>query len=235
MENFQKFEGIDYVNNFAKRINSVHQLVSNNLQKFLSNNAKVIDLGGGPGVGASIIDKLGIKAQVLNIEPSNNAKVLPDFSYVSYAALQFSFGEALNDHLPWQADVILMVSAAHEIALSNRKTNEENKRLFFQDIQLFIKKNAKAEGLFCIGFPNYKPHVNNQDIIDQQAYTAALLEHSHPPEEFFTVQEFSNAFASKPIKFEQKPMVLSNETENETKLMANFAAFKVRDILSNES
>jgi hypothetical protein len=58
MDNFQKFEGIDYANNFAKKINSMHRLVEKHLIEIInSDHLNIIDIGGGPGIGASIIDK----------------------------------------------------------------------------------------------------------------------------------------------------------------------------------
>ena len=73
MDNFQKFEGIDYSNNFAKKINSMHQLVARNLKEMItSDNLNIFDIGGGPGIGASIIDRLDRNVRVINIEPSKN-------------------------------------------------------------------------------------------------------------------------------------------------------------------
>ncbi len=55
MENFKKFEGIGYVNNFAVKINSMHQLVAENLNELINaDNLSIIDIGGGPGIVAKI-------------------------------------------------------------------------------------------------------------------------------------------------------------------------------------
>lgn len=232
MENFQKFEDIDYVNNFAIKINSIHQLVSKNLQRIITfDNLNIIDIGGGPGIGAKIIDKLEKNVKVINIEPSSNIEEIPDLKNVEYSTLKLSFNEALDFQLPWRADIFLMISAAHEISLSNGMTAQENKNLFFKNIKDFLKNNSKPNALISIGFPNYKNGVTEQEVIKQREFVDTLMGHSHPPEEFFTIEEFSTAFSTKPIVFDQKSMVLNGQFEKETMLMANFAVFRVDDFL----
>ncbi|MFA8451941.1 MAG: hypothetical protein ACEPOW_14695 [Bacteroidales bacterium] len=222
MESFQKFEGIDYVNNFAVKINSMHQLVAKNLDEIIPNNSiNVIDIGGGPGIGAIIIDRLGKSAKMVNVEPSNNIDKIPDLNLVEYSTLQLSFKEALIHQFPWKADMFLMISAAHEITLSNSKTTKENKEIFFQNIKDFIKTNSKLDALLSIGFPNYKFGVTEEEVLKQREFVDSLMGHSHPPEEFFTIEEFVSSFTAKPIIFDQTPMVLTGQSEKETKLMEN--------------
>jgi len=232
MENFQKFEGIDYVNNFAIKINSMHQLVSKNLSGIItSDNLNIIDIGGGPGIGAKITDKFGKNIKMINIEPSNNIEEIPELINVEYSTLKLSFKDALEYKFPWKADMFLMISAAHEISLSNGKTSKENKEVFFQDIKRFIKNNSKLNALLSIGFPNYKIGVTEDEVIVQRQFVDSLMGHSHPPEEFFTIEEFMTAFSAEPILYDKTPMVLSGQSEIETKLMANFAIFRIVDIL----
>ncbi len=232
MENFQKFEGIDYTNNFAKKINSMHQLVAKNLKEIItSDNLNIYDIGGGPGIGASIIDKFEKKTRVMNIEPSANIEEIPELENVDYITLKLSFKEALEYQFPWKADLFLMVSAAHEIALSNGLSSFENKEIFYKNLKTFLKKNANPNALLAIGFPNYKIGVTVDEVLKQRAVVDSLMGHSHPPDEFFTIGEFSSAFSSEPIYFEQTPMILSGQPEEESKLMANFAVFKVSEIL----
>jgi len=231
MENFQKFEGIDYVNNFAVRINSMHQLVEKNLSGLInSDNLKIIDIGGGPGIGAKITDKFGKRVKLLNVEPSNNIDEIPDLNNIDYSTLKLSFKDALKYQFPWGADMFLMISAAHEISLSNTKTPKENKEIFFQDIKGFLKINSKPNAVISIGFPNYKVGVTEAEVLTQREFVDSLMGHSHPPEEFFTIEEFKTAFSAEPILFDQTPMVLTGQTENETKLVANFAVFRISDI-----
>lgn len=235
MGNFQKFEGIDYVNNFAKKINSMHQLVAKNLNKIITNNnLKIIDIGGGPGIGAKIIDKLGKSAILINAEPSNNIDEIPDLKFVEYSTVQLTFNEALKHQFPWQADILLLISAAHEISLSNGKTAKENKEIFFLNIKEFIKTNAKPDTLISIGFPNYKIGATEEEVLKQREFVNSLMGHSHPPEEFFTIEELTTAFSATPMIFEQTPMILTGQTEKETKLMANFVVFKVSDFAHNK-
>src|SRR5690554_1570584 len=234
MENFQKFEGIDYANNFAKKINSMHQLVAKNLSEIIkSDNLNIFDLGGGPGIGASIVDRLGKTVRVINIEPSVNVEEIPELKIVDYVPLKLSFKDSLEYQFPWKADMFLMISAAHEIALSNRKSSFENKEIFYENLKCFIRKNSNLNALLSIGFPNYKLGVTEDEVLKQREFVNSSIGHSHPPEEFFTIKEFSTAFSTEPILFDQTPMILTGQSEEETKLMANFAVFRVSDILNN--
>ena len=231
MENFQKFEGIDYVNNFAMTNNSIHQLVAKNLIGIIiSDNLNIIDIGGGPGLVAKIIDKIGKSVKVINIEPSNNIEKIPDLNNIEYSTLKLSFKDALEYQFPWKADLFLMISAAHEISLSNGMSSNENKEIFFKDIKDFIKSHSKPNALIIIGFPNYKTGMTEKEIIRQREFVDSLTGHSHSPEEFFTINEFSSAFSAEPILFEQAPMVLTGQPIDETILNANFAVFKISEI-----
>jgi hypothetical protein len=226
METFHKFEGIDYVNNFAKRINSVHQLVADNLEGFIKPNMFIIDLGGGPGIGAKIIDGFGKQVHVLNIEPSNNVNTVPELQWVEYDTLSMSFTEAQQHKFSQKADLILMISSAHEMALSYGKSSNENKRLFFSDLTKFLSNNLNIGGYLCIGFPNYINGVGVEEVQEQRSFTDSLLGHSHPPDEFFSVQEFSNGLGFILEINESKPMILASESADQTKLVANFVVFK---------
>ncbi|WP_075602573.1 hypothetical protein [Saccharicrinis aurantiacus] len=231
MDNFQKFEGIDYVNNFAVNINSMHQLVASNLTALIdSDNLNIIDIGGGPGIGAKIIDKFGKRVKLINVEPSNNIDEIPDLNNIDYSTLKLSFKDALKYQFPWKADVFLMISAAHEISLSNSKSPKENKEIFFQDIKNFLKLNSRPDSIISIGFPNYRIGVTTEEVLAQRKFVDSLMGHSHPPEEFFTIDEFKASFSAEPILFEETPMILTGQTENETKLIANFAVFRISDI-----
>jgi len=78
MDSITKFNNIDYANTFAKRIGVMHELVRNVLQGQLNKWDCIIDLGGGPRIGANIIDDLGIEATVINIEPSTTIHEIPN-------------------------------------------------------------------------------------------------------------------------------------------------------------
>ena len=64
----------------------------------------------------------------------------------------------------------------------------------------------------------------------QPRLTESLLGHSHPKEEYFTVEEFSDAFGAKPAVFIQKPMDITNENTEDTILIANAAVFKIENL-----
>ncbi len=226
--NYKKFEEINYANDFASKISTMHQLVENGLKKVLNApNYNIIDIGGAHGIGAQIIDKLGQKGKFLNLEPTNNINEKPDLKNLDYISIQSTFQNTLEIDLPFKADLILMVSAAHEIALSYGQSNKKNKTLFFRDLHEFISQNSKRGALLAIGFPNYAEEASNEEIKEQRLIVDEVLGHSHPKEEYFTIEEFSSAFSSKPMFYEQIKMVLPGQKASETKLRANFAVFKI--------
>ena len=143
MESITKFDGIDYANTFAKKINVMHELVKSVLSGQLSEGDVIIDLGGGPGMGARIIEELGIKATLINIEPSTTIYDIPQLSLVKYIPLKMTFKEALDAQMPCTASCLLMVSSEHEIALYNGGKANENKKIFLGDLNKFIHKNLK--------------------------------------------------------------------------------------------
>lgn len=225
MNNITKFEGIDYTNTFAKKINDMHELVKNVLLGQLSKGDHIVDIGGGPGIGARIIDEMGIQATVTNIEPSGTIEDVPQLSFVKYIPLKMSFKEALDAQMPCTANCLLMVSSEHEIALCNGRTSNENKKIFFEDLNKFIRKNLEKNASLVFGFPNYRKGASGKEIAWQRRLTESLLGHSHPPEEYFTVEEFSEALFTQPVVFVQKPMNLAHAEK--TILMANVAVFKI--------
>ena len=226
MDSITKFNGIDYANTFAKRISVMHELVKNVLSGQLNKGDVIIDIGGGPGMGAKIIDDLGIEATVINIEPSTMIYDIPQLSLVKYIPLKMNFKEALTTQMPCAANCLLMVSSEHEIAICNGLTPKENKTIFFEDLSKFILKNLKKKGMLVFGFPDYRKGASETEITRQRRLTESLLGHSHPKEEFFTVEEFSAALGAQPIVYIQKPMNLANENPEETILRANVAVFK---------
>ncbi len=131
MDSITKFNNIDYANTFAKKIGVMHELVKNVLSGHLNEGDVIIDIGGGPGIGAKIIDDHGIAATLINIEPSNTINDIPKLSVVKYTPLKLTFKEALEAKMPYAADCLLMVSSEHEIALCNGQTPDENKRISF--------------------------------------------------------------------------------------------------------
>lgn len=233
MNSITKFDGIDYANNFARKINVMHELVKSVLAGQLSEREFIIDLGGGPGMGARIIEELGIKATLINIEPSTTIYDIPRLSLVKYIPLKMTFKEALDAQMPHTASCLLMVSSEHEIALCNGGTANEKKKMFLEDLNRFIHKNLKKNGSLVFGFPNYRKGSSSTQIARQRRLTESILGHSHPPEEFFTVEEFSGAFGAQPDLFIQKPMNLANEDPEETILMANVAVFKLKNFYFN--
>ncbi len=122
-------------------------------------------------MGARIIDELGIKARVTNIEPSATISDVPQLSSVKYIPLKMSFKDALEAHMPFVADFLLMVSSEQEIALCNGKAPVENKKIFFRDLKTFIRKNIKRNGTLIIGFPNYRSGASKIEIDRQRRIT----------------------------------------------------------------
>lgn len=82
-----------------------------------------------------------------------------------------------------------MVSSEHEIALCNGRTSKENKKIFFEDLNKFVRKNLRKNASLVFGFPNYQKGASEKEIARQRRLTESLLGHSHPPEEYFTAEE----------------------------------------------
>ncbi len=229
MDSISKFNGIDYANTFAKKISVMHELIKDVLSGHLNKGDVIIDIGGGPGMGAKIIENLGIEATVINIEPSTTIYDIPQLSSVKYIPLKMTFKDALDAKMPFAANCLLMVSSEHEIALCSGLSAKENKRIFFEDLNKFIHKNLKKNGLLVFGFPNYRKGASETEIDKQRRLTESLLGHSHPKEEFFSVEEFSVSLGVQPVVYIQKPMNLANENPEETILRANAAVFKIQN------
>lgn len=227
MDGITKFNGIDYANTFAKRINVMHKLVKKVLSCNLNKGDVIIDIGGGPGMGAKLIDDLGLEATVINIEPSTTISDIPCLSSVKYIPLKMTFKEALDAKMPHAADCLLAVSSEHEIALCNGQNPGENKKIFFEDLNKFIQKNLKKNGTVIFGFPNYRKGASETEINRQRKLTESLLGHSHPKEEFFTLEEFSKALDAQPVVYIQEPMNIADEDQGETILRANVAVFEI--------
>ncbi|MCL7414676.1 MAG: hypothetical protein M8349_01265 [ANME-2 cluster archaeon] len=88
---------------------------------------------------------MGIKAAVANIEPADILNNVPHLSYVNYTPIMMSLREALNAHMPFTVDCLLMVRSAHEIALCNTMSSSDNKKRFFHDLDSFIEKTLHQE------------------------------------------------------------------------------------------
>ena len=230
MDNITKFNGVDYTNTFTARIGVMHELVKEVLSKQISNWDHVIDIGGGPGMGARIIDSLGITASVANIEPSTTILDVPRLLHVKYNPMQMSLKDALNVRIPDPADCLLIVSAAHEIALCNNSSASKNKEIFSSEIDQFIRKNLKPEGIIVVGFPNYRERASPTEIAKQRRITESILGHSHPPEELFTIEELSKIFGTSPFVYIKRPMNIDGGNPDDTVLVANVAVFKKMDI-----
>ncbi|MBC2702304.1 MAG: hypothetical protein HF976_13040 [ANME-2 cluster archaeon] len=230
MDNITKFNGVDYTNTFATSIGVMHELVKEVLSKRISNGDHVIDIGGGPGMGARIIDNLGIMAYVTNIEPSTTIHDVPQLLHVKYNPMQMSLKDALEVKMPYPPDCLLVVSAAHEIALCNNSSASKNKEIFSSEIDQFIRTNLKPEGIIVVGFPNYRKGASPAEIAKQRRITESILGHSHPPEELFTIEELSKIFGIQPSVYIKRPMNIDGGNPDDTILMANVAVFNNMDI-----
>jgi len=123
--------------------------------------------------------------------------------------------------------------AQHTLSINEKEAGMRCLKVAFSLSEVWAKKaNDDSEMLIVFRlFPNYKIGVTEEEILKQREYVDTVIGHSHPPEEFFTIKEFSTAFSTEPIRFDQTPMLLSEQSEDETTLMANLAVFKVNDIV----
>ncbi len=231
MEEYKKFNQVNYTDAFAEQIRDIHRLCQIVLKTEILDGSKIIDLGGGPGIAAHLIDELGIRATVLNLEPSENATVIPRLTSVEYIPQNITFKEALSADLPWKADRLLLMSSAHEIALSYGKTARENKRLFWDDLKCFMHRSLKKNGRIIISFPGYLPGATPEQALRQQEINQLLLGHSHPYDEYFYMADFAYIFPKWPVIVKSKPMVLAGQAPDEGSILtATVAVFLSPDI-----
>ena len=227
MHGYQKFNQVDYSNVFAQQIKEIHRLCQSILQNEISDNDKIIDLGGGPGISAKLIDELRIKATILNLDPANNVETVPISRFVEYLPTKISFQETFSFDIPWQADKLLLMSSAHEIALAyGGKSAKKNKLAFLADLRQFMQNNLKQDGRVIISFPGYAPDTTKEQIQRQRIISDRLLGHSHPYEEFFYLNDFAQIFPKEPLRVVSKTMTLASAQES--CLTATVAVFTLR-------
>ena len=82
---YEKFNTVNYKDAFARQIGDIHKLCKSVLKSEISDGDRIMDLGGGPGIGAHLIDELGIKAKIFNMEPSESVHDIPKLVNVEYS------------------------------------------------------------------------------------------------------------------------------------------------------
>ena len=125
-------------------------------------------------MGARIIDSLGIMAHVTNIEPSTTIHDVPRLLHVKYIPMQISLKDALDVRMPYPADCLLLVSAAHEIALCNNSSASKNKEISRFRWRIEKKKANKTQLLVALKYPELPLHNNDAKLVSCQHQSVGL-------------------------------------------------------------
>jgi len=187
-QTWKKFDKIDYLNKFSPNIKPTHKLLEYALLKYKIKGV-ILDIGGGPGITAGILRGHKNNSLVYNIEPSKHCF---DVKYKNYKPLNMSLKQAIKKKkLPQKIDCLVACSSLHELALSNNRTSEENKRIMFEQIHEAIKR-LKKDGLFIICEIEYKKKATNKQIKKHIWIAEHTIGHDHPREELLTILELKN-------------------------------------------
>jgi len=225
-----KFNKVDYANTFASQIEGIHALCKSVMISEISDGDRVIDLGGGPGIGASLLDELKIKATLLNLEPSEHIDNAPKLAYVKYLRRKMLFKDSFSYDFPWKGDKLLLMSSAHEIALGyGLKDVKENKRLFLCDLKRFVQRFTIKNCAVIVSFPGYTNGVTEAQIAEQREFNDKLLGHSHPYDEYFYLSDFVGIFPE-PTVVKTRAMTLAGQSEETSVLEATAVVFRAQEI-----
>jgi len=225
-----KFNKVDYANTFARQIEEIHSLCKSVMSFEISDGDRVIDLGGGPGIGACLLDELQIKASLLNLEPSEHIDNTPKLKYVEYLRKKILFKDSFSYDFPWKGNKLLLMSSAHEIALGyGLKDVKENKRLFLCDLKRFIQRFTTENCDVLISFPGYTNGATETQIAEQREFNDKLLGHSHPYDEYFYLSDFSGIFPE-PAVVKTRTMTLAGQLEKTSSLEATAVVFRAQEM-----
>jgi len=227
---YSKFNKVDYSKTFARQIEEIHALCKSVMSSEISDGDRVIDLGGGPGIGASLLDGLQIKASLLNLEPSGHIDDIPKLAHVEYLRKQILFKDSFSYDFPWKGDKLLLMSSAHEIALGyGLKDVKENKRLFLCDLKRFIQRFTTRDAAIIISFPGYANGVTEAQIAKQREFNDKLLGHSHPYDEYLYMSDFAGIFPE-PAVVKTQTMTLAGQSEETSALEASAVVFRAQEM-----
>lgn len=188
IQTWKRFDKIDYLNQFKPGIKPTHQLLEYALRKY-GVNGKVLDLGGGPAITYEILKRLQKECRVYNIEPSRQCTVVRG---TGYYPIRMSLKLALKSgKIPKRFDCLVACSSLHEIALSNQKSNPDNKRALFADL-IQVLRGLKPAGLFIVCEVEYKKSATAKQINQHMRIARLTFGHDHPREEQLSVFEIKS-------------------------------------------
>jgi ubiquinone/menaquinone biosynthesis C-methylase UbiE len=188
IQTWEKFDKINYLKQFKPGIKPTHQLLEYALLKYRVKGT-VLDLGGGPAITHEILKKHQKRTKVYNIEPSRHCLAIKSSDY---HPLRMSLKQAIKkDKIPKRFDCLVACSSLHEIALSNRRSNSENKRILFAELARVLP-GLKPGGLFIVCEVEYRKRATAKQIKQHMWIAQHTFGHDHPREEQLSVVEIKS-------------------------------------------
>lgn len=194
---FDRFAGGGYWGAYVERSRPFYSLVQRHMAQHLTGGC-IIDIGAGPGVGASLLDALDMPAAVHGLEPSDTHDDGVQFaerlrgkgSMVAYHPHRGGIADISNLALEQgSADALLFIRCLHEIAGSLGGKEHLAASLGVAGMYL------KPQGKIIVGEPQYRmditlhPGQHEELLRCTRAYVAQLIGHSHAPEEMIRQEE----------------------------------------------
>lgn len=190
---FEKFDQHNegaYWERYFEKDRKFYDTIKEHISAFIEKDGSVgIDIGAGPGVGAKILDTLGMKTTLTGYEPSKTAsdgtKLVKELEANNSGVKYNSVCEGI-DSIPTpekeSLDYILALRAAHEIAESLG-----GKERFFEELGRNLT-GLKKQGKLIIAEPQVADNFKDQtEIIDaMKKYKLERIGHSHDPSDYIT-------------------------------------------------
>lgn len=183
---------------FVRTEQDFYRLVEEHLNTFVPDNALALAIGAGPGTEARLLDALEKRTILHGLEPSHLHEAgcaTRDYlrekgSGVTYTPWKVGIEDIDSIGLLSESvDLILLLKAAHEIALS--VGGKEAFKNHLERATVYLKKN----GVLIIGDVQYARRIRE----DPQAHASLVqtirtideqrIHHSHPPHEFIDEDE----------------------------------------------
>lgn len=180
-----------------------------------------LDIGSGPGVGAKLLDDLGIETALIGYEPSMTAvdgiklskELESKSSKVKYTPVQGGIDKIPTPEID-SLDYFLILRAAHEIAESLGGHDK-----FFSELER-IMAGLKRSGKIIIAEPQYDINFNDQtEIIERvRKFKQIKIGHSHIPSDYITDEEMSAFMSQKSFQKVEESIIADQSTLDELRL-----------------
>ncbi len=204
-EKFNDVLGEKYWANSVKGDPGFYSAIERVLELYFGEGVIGLDVGAGPGVGAWMLNKIGVSGEVFSVEPSDNykegellsKKLKESGSRLKYFPKKGTMAEAagLFNLKKGSLDFVMFLRAAHEIMLSYDRYEDFVRD--FEETCALVKKG----GMVVLADPQYSDFVNSDSeeygevIKEIRKYKEKTLGHSHGPEDYLTFDKLEKIMA----------------------------------------